>query len=91
MTVNINGYSEEDLKEDYDRGILDGYGMAMADFSTAVENLCKQIEDPPALRKIALQIISKAKNFIAAHLEDRRDHLLVALVKNPNRKDVYDH
>lgn len=87
MTININGYSEEDLQEDYDKGILDGYGMAMADFSTAVENLCNQIEDPPGLRKIALQVISKTKNFVAAQLEDRRDHLLVALVENPNRVD----
>lgn len=86
MTVNINGYSEEDLKEDYDRGILDGYGMAMADFNTAVENLCNQLEDPPKLREVATQVINKTKDYVATQLEDRRDMLLIALIENPNKE-----
>ena len=87
MTFNINGYSEKDLEDDYDRGILDGYGMAMADFNTAVEKICQEIEDPPKLKEVAIQIINKLKVYVDTHLEDCRDHLLVALVENPNRED----
>ena len=36
MRINMNGYTEKDLTDEYDRGILDGYGMAIADFNTAV-------------------------------------------------------
>lgn len=84
MTINMNGYTEKDLKEDYDRGILDGYGMAIADFNTAVERLFQEIEDPPKLKEVAIQIVNKLKVYVDTHLEDSRDHLLVALIEKPN-------
>ena len=83
MTFNINGYSEKDLKDDYDRGILDGYGMAIADFLTVSDNLVQQIEDPPKLREVAMQVIDKTRDYVNTQLEDCRDMLLIALVEKP--------
>ena len=86
MRINMNGYTEKDLTDEYDRGILDGYGMAIADFNTAVENLCSQIEDPPKLREVATQVINKTKDYVATQLEDCRDMLLIALIEKPNKE-----
>lgn len=86
MKNSINGYTENDLKNDYDKGLLEGYDMAIADFNIEIEKFCEQIEDPPTLREVALQAINKAKTVMADIFEMRRDSLLLALAENPNKE-----